>query len=251
MDPNLETYSSKRVVNWYQRLHEITAVENIIFGKYRDLIGKGNVLDMGIGGGRTTGYLVKRCHKYTGIDYSQRFVEFVKKKYPDQDLRIADARDLSQFEDNSFDFVNFSFNGIDYVDLAGRQKILSEIHRVLKPGGLFFFSTHNQLHPSFNNGPWLNATNSTFTNIKTFVKLFPFFLRKLKNRKSEVFCADYSIINDAAHNYRLFTFYTTPRFLREQLNAQKFGNIDLYSKAGEMRPDEGLDDWIFVTATKF
>ena len=55
----------------------------------------------------------------------------------------ADARDLSAFADESFDFVLFSYNGLDCVGHADRLQVLAEVHRVVRPGGVFMFSSHN------------------------------------------------------------------------------------------------------------
>jgi ubiquinone/menaquinone biosynthesis C-methylase UbiE len=58
-------------------------------------------------------------------------------------LEVGDARSMIQFADNSFDFILFSFNGIDCVPHSDRLQILQEICRVGKPGCHFFFSSHN------------------------------------------------------------------------------------------------------------
>ena len=50
---------------------------------------------------------------------------------------------MKLFKDNSFDFVLFSYNGVDYVDHADGLAILREIRRLIRPGGYFCFSTHN------------------------------------------------------------------------------------------------------------
>ena len=250
MDGNFNAYRSGQVVRWYSRLHEIIPIEKLIFEKNKDLLKQGSVLDIGVGGGRTTDYLIGRCKTYTGIDYSENFIQVVKKKHPAASLHVMDARDLSFFTDGSFDVVNFSFNGIDYVNLEGRKKILSEIARVIKPGGLFFFSTHNKNHREFNKHPWLNKTNSLITNIKTFIKLMPFLYTKASQKKLEVYAGDYAIINDSAHNYKLMTFYTTPSFLRQQLIDNGFLQPVFFTKSAEKREDAQLDDWIFILTEK-
>lgn len=250
MTDNLNTYNSSSVINWYAALKDMTPVELSIFETHRDFLKQAAVLDIGIGGGRTTRYLKDKCKAYTGIDYSKGFVTQIKKEFPEVSSLVMDARDLSTFGDQSFDFVNFSFNGIDYVNLKDRTKIFSEIERVLKPNGLFFFSTHNKDHKSFHLDPWRSEHNSFFTNIKTFIKLSPFLLRKLKNKKHEEILSDYAIINDSAHNYSLFTFYTSVSFLKKQLSESKFDTSRLYSKTGKEATDAELDDWIFVLTRK-
>jgi len=249
-DKNLEVYNSKQVINWYDQLKDLIPVERRVFEAHKELIAGGNILDIGIGAGRTTAYLGAKSKNYTGIDYSEGFIRAAEKNFPGLQYFVMDARDLEKFKTGDFDLVNFSFNGIDYVDHEGRKKVLSEIHRVLKPGGIFFFSTHNKNHPGFNISPWLNRANSLFVNLKTFVKLLPFLLKKLKHKKRELIYDDYAIINDSAHNYSLLTYYTTPAFLRKQITSQGFSEPEFYLKSGELKKDSELDDWIFVTAKK-
>lgn len=250
MDKNQGVYNSKALVNWYTQLRQLLPVEQKIFEMFRSVLQNGKVLDIGIGGGRTTSYLADKCKEYTGIDYSENLVRAVKAQYPSLDCRVMDARNLSAFEANSFDFVNFSFNGIDYVDLDGREQIIKEISRILKPGGIFFFSTHNKDHNSFDRLPWMDRTQGLWTNFKTFVKLLPFLSRKKRNRKKEIFRNDYAIINDSAHQFSLMTFYTRPAFLREQLKSSGFTDVCFYLRSGDPKEDSGLEDWIFVSASK-
>lgn len=250
MDENLNTYNSKEVLNWYKQFNELMPTEKMIFAYYADFIQNATCLDIGIGGGRTTDYLIKSCKRYFGIDYSRGFVDLVKTKFPDANISVLDARNLSFFKDNTFDFVNFSFNGIDYVDLDGRKKILSEMQRVLKPNGILFFSTHNKNHSSFNKFPWKNKNQSVSVNIKTIIKLLPYLGRKLNNKKHEIENEDYAIINDSAHNYALMTFYTSPNFLKKQLSELQFQEQKFYSKSGILVDDVQLDEWIFVTCKK-
>src|SRR5439155_4896171 len=59
------------------------------------------------------------------------------------DIRHMDARDLGVFEKSSFDFILFSFNGLDYANHQDRKTILASIRRALRASGLFVFSAHN------------------------------------------------------------------------------------------------------------
>ena len=46
----------------------------------------------------------------------------------------------------------FSCNGIGMVAHQDRLSIMREVHRLLKPGGVFLFSTHNQNCPDHSAG---------------------------------------------------------------------------------------------------
>jgi len=53
--------------------------------------------------------------EYIGVDYSAEMIAACCQKFPDLVWQVADARNLEQFADNYFDFILFSFNGIDYI----------------------------------------------------------------------------------------------------------------------------------------
>ena len=50
---------------------------------------------------------------------------------------------LSMFDSASFDFVLFSYNGIDTMSHVNRLRVFDEVFRLLVSGGLFAFSSHN------------------------------------------------------------------------------------------------------------
>lgn len=249
-EENRDSYNKKDIVNWYLNLKQVLAVEEKIFFKYRELIANSDFLDIGIGGGRTTRYLAHQCRNYVGIDYSESAIQAVLPEFSNLSIFVADARNMPVFKDNSFDMVNFSYNGIDYVNLEDRIKVLQEIFRVLKPGGIFFFSTHNMKHSTFRKLPWTINEISLVKRIKTFGRLAPYYFRHLSNRRNEILGNTYSVINDSAHGFSLMTFYTMPSFLLQQLRENGFSDIEWYKKNGEPASEEQLDDWIFVVCRK-
>ncbi len=50
---------------------------------------------------------------------------------------------MDGLKDNSFDFVLFSFNGMDSFSHKDRIAALGEIRRVLRNDGIFYFLSHN------------------------------------------------------------------------------------------------------------
>lgn len=85
-------------------------------------------------GGCGTGYfsLMFPYKGYIGVDFNEDYINFAKKKY-NRNFKRMDAVNL-QFDDNYFDivFVNGMLHHLQDDILA---KVLSEIKRVLKPGG--------------------------------------------------------------------------------------------------------------------
>lgn len=143
-----EFYRSGAVVEQYARLTSLQAPERAIFDAIGPALKHCRLLDLGVGGGRTTHELIRRCDHYVGADYAEPMVAACRSKFADQilnhDVRfeVADARALP-FADASFDVVFFSFNGIDLVGADSRATALAECRRVLRPGGHFVYSSHN------------------------------------------------------------------------------------------------------------
>jgi ubiquinone/menaquinone biosynthesis C-methylase UbiE len=139
---NLRTYRVPEVASHYAGLHYLTPCERLFFRAY---IKPGmSVLDLGVGGGRTTAYLSRVASRYVGVDYSEPMIDACRSKFPDLHFMLADASDLSAFPNSTFDAIVFSFNGLDYVvPDKKRLRCLQECSRVLRDQGVLIFSSHN------------------------------------------------------------------------------------------------------------
>jgi len=141
-ETNFLTYDAPDVAAHYAALHYLTPCERVLFETY--IQPGAAILDLGVGGGRTTPYLANRASRYVGVDYAAAMVRACQTKFPGLDFVVADAANLSAFPDASFDVVVFAFNGIDYVlPEQSRRKCFEHIHRVLKVRGVVIFSSHN------------------------------------------------------------------------------------------------------------
>ena len=112
------------------------------------------ILDLGVGTGRTIAMLLALSPDYVGIDYTAAMVDACRAAHPSTEVRLGDARDLQDFPTDHFGLVVFSFNGIDAVAHGDRSAIFAEVRRVLRPGGVFWFSTHNLSGPGPKERPW-------------------------------------------------------------------------------------------------
>ncbi len=139
---NLRIYNEPSVAAHYAALDHLTACERSLFDRY--LQSGMKILDIGVGGGRTTPYLSSVASHYVGLDYSEEMIRICRSKFPQLEFCVADAADLSAFGDCSFDALVIAFNGLDYViPRERREQCLRECYRVLRPGGVFIFSSHN------------------------------------------------------------------------------------------------------------
>jgi ubiquinone/menaquinone biosynthesis C-methylase UbiE len=135
-------YNSPSIAASYARQEYITPCEQLLFSTY---IEPGvAILDIGVGGGRTSPYLAKSASRYVGIDYAPEMVRLCRRKYPQWEYCESSAIDLSCFQDKSFDVIVMSYNVLDdLVPDASRWRCLQECHRVLGNNGLLIFSSHN------------------------------------------------------------------------------------------------------------
>ncbi len=121
--------------------------ERLLFGKYFKTTD--HLLDAGCGTGRTTfGLYQMGYHHIIGLDVCEAMLEEAETIAVERCIDITfvhgDATALN-FEDNSFDGAIFAFNGL--MQIPGhnnRQMAFKEISRVLKPGSLFIFTTHDR-----------------------------------------------------------------------------------------------------------
>lgn len=141
-DTNFQIYEAPEVAAHYAALDYLTPCERILFDTY--IPSGSTILDLGVGGGRTTSYLASRALRYVGVDYSAAMIRACQSKFPGLEFVVADAVNLAIFPAASFDVVVFAFNGMDYVlPEQSRRSCLEHIGRVLKAGGVLIFSSHN------------------------------------------------------------------------------------------------------------
>jgi ubiquinone/menaquinone biosynthesis C-methylase UbiE len=100
------------------------------------------VLEIGGGIGKLANALrLAGCNDIICTDISSVSIEYGRSRYPDLDLRLMDACNLT-FDSECFDRC-LSFDLLEH--LPNVETHLREVYRVLKPGGLYLFQTPNIL----------------------------------------------------------------------------------------------------------
>lgn len=189
---------------WYRGLRKISLQA---IKKYAP-IGKLKVLDVGCG----TGILLKilsSVHDVSGIDYSEDAISFCKLREL-VSVKQASANDLP-FEDENFDLVTcmdvLYHKGVDV------KKALSEIYRVLKPGGIFAINL-----PAFN---FLYSSHDrAIETARRFTK---------KEVKQLLQKANFTILKLTYWDFFLFPVVATTRLIRKKSD-KKTSDINVPTK---------------------
>ncbi|HEY7006193.1 MAG TPA: class I SAM-dependent methyltransferase [Sphingomicrobium sp.] len=250
VDGNRRHYQRRSIGALYARQSGLQTAEAVILSSFHREIAGGRVLDLGVGGGRTTPFLLQLSWDYVGIDYSPQMIERCRYRYPLANFQVVDARDLSTFPDASFDFAFFSNNGIDAVGHDDRLKILREVHRKLKSGGLFVFSSHNRNArvPK----PWnlqqfdVNPLRSPLRFGKRLAAYPMGIINYLRLAPANEMHTDYCIEVDAGNLYSLMHYRITGKAGKAQLKRVGFRAIETFGIDGRQlspRELETVDDW--------
>ncbi|MGJ3254313.1 MAG: class I SAM-dependent methyltransferase [Elainellaceae cyanobacterium] len=107
-----------------------------------------DVLDLCCGSGQATQFLVERSHHVTGLDASPKSIRRAQHNVPDATYVEGWAEDMP-FPDHRFDVVHTSV-ALHEMQPDQLRQILQEVHRVLKPGGVFtLVDFHQPTNPLF------------------------------------------------------------------------------------------------------
>lgn len=124
----------------YDKLNNIMSFGSHLYIKKASLNGislpeGAKILDLCTGTGDIAGILKKLypSAQVIGLDFSEKMLEIAKQKHPSVEFLQADCSELP-FEDETFDLCIISFGLRNTEDLT---KVLTEIYRILKKGGVF------------------------------------------------------------------------------------------------------------------
>lgn len=112
------------------------------------------LLEVGCGVGIDLSRFAKGGARVTGVDLADKSIELAKKNFSQQKLKgslIRGNGEALDFDNDSFDCV-FAHGVIQYT--ADATAMVSEIHRVLKPGGMAILMVYNRRS-------WLNFLSKT------------------------------------------------------------------------------------------
>ena len=222
-------YEDAKTAHLYGERTDIMAAEAALLERFRGEIAGRRVLDVGCGGGRTSRWLADVAGSYVGLDYAARMVAECRARYPDLTFVQGDATTLADVATDSVDVVLFSYNGIDTMSHAMRLRVFEAIGRVLVPGGLFAFSSHNR--------DWTervrmfdpNAGFSPGALLRNVRHLYSF----ARVRHLEDVTSEYAVRSDPRAGSRQLSYFISAREQLAQLERAGFGDVTVFDWDGE------------------
>jgi ubiquinone/menaquinone biosynthesis C-methylase UbiE len=177
-------------MNIYSQLIFPSLIDRVMsgqsFSNYRKTVladATGDVLEIGFGTGLNLAYYpVDRVNNITTIDINAGMNKLARKRIAASpisvDFQVLDGENLPM-EDNTFDTVvsTWTLCSIKHLDRA-----ISEIYRVLKPGGKFLFIEHG-----LSNEPNIQTWQHRITPIQKFIGEGCHLDRDMKSIISQVF----------------------------------------------------------------
>ena len=217
---NAEFWARGDCVSYYAS-DDLRAAERTFLERHRDALA-GRVLELGCGAGRLTGHLCELAQVVHAVDLSPAMVSFCQRTYPRAVCSEADLRDLSQFDEHSFDVVVAPFNVLDVLGDGERRRALNEIRRVVVIDGLLIMSSHNRGY-SPRIATAIKVLIGSPRRPAASLRSLP---RRLRNRRRlrrlQHAEGGYAIVNDDAHDFSVLHYYISRDAQERQLADEGF-----------------------------
>jgi SAM-dependent methyltransferase len=112
-----------------------------VLGRFASEVrGRGDVYDLGCGPGQTTAYLHGCGIDVRGLDLSPNLLREARQRHPGIPFEAGDLLALPLADASLAGVV--AFYAIVHLSPAGLRRALTEMHRVLRPGGRLLFAFH-------------------------------------------------------------------------------------------------------------
>ena len=255
---NKLTWEKDSVVSEYSAASALQAPEKTIFGELGARLSGMDVLDIGVGGGRTTLHLAPAARAYVGVDCSNAMIDACKRRFgnrfPNASFLVGDATELRAVPSSSFDLIVFSYNGIDGVSHDDRLRVFREIHRVGRQDALFCFSSHNILSVRRLNPLRRHISRNPLRTARNLAGWLSWTLRHRPTQSAESLRASpYAVINDGAHDNGLYQYYVSPREQMAQLQpwcsqVRVFALADGQEIIGQAEVERSTERWLYYLA---
>ena len=140
-EPDDYLYFSYEVLSGERREKEVNFIV-----KELNLTEPKRILDLACGWGRHASKLASLGHDLTGVDITEGFLEIAKKEAKEMNVNVQyilqDIRDINF--NNEFDYAISMSTAFGYFDDDDNLKVLENVSKALKKGGLFLLDLTNR-----------------------------------------------------------------------------------------------------------
>ena len=189
-----------------------------------------NILDLGCGVGLYTEILANNGHRVTGVDFSGVSIEYARKEAQAKnlDVKYINANYLElDLEDDTYDLVILIYTDFGVLVPKERDRLLNQVNRVLKKGGIFIFDVlkDKDIRSKVNPRNW-EIANSGFWKDKPYVALSDSFLYE----ENKVILFQHILLDeqDNIDVYRFWTHFFSHRDLEVILKQHDFQDISFH-----------------------
>jgi len=133
--------------------------ENFVSDYFSDVKGL-KILDAGCGSGLFTHILSQNGGDVIGCDGAVEMLKLAESSYPSNRFDLVNLMERLPYGGEEFDLV---FCNLVLMDIDPIDGVISEIHRITKKNGRFFFSI---VHPAFYSGDWEKNTEGVVISKK-------------------------------------------------------------------------------------
>lgn len=221
LDPDVELASRKATtiditVDW---------IENKVPGQGLE------ILDLGCGPGLYAEKFAAKGHSVTGMDYSANSIQYAVKSAARKKLDITYRQQnyLKLQDRDRYDLIMMIFTDFGVLTPGDRKKLLVNIHRALKPGGMFLFDVLNENYQAGKPGSrsWESADKGFWRDRPYLALTETFYYADQKALLSQ-----HSIIDESENVsvYRFWNHTFTHKELREIVSANGFPAVACYDR---------------------
>jgi SAM-dependent methyltransferase len=211
---------------------DLRPVELVLLNRYGDEL-SGRVLEIGSGAGRLTAPLGRMASEMLAFDVNPHMLEALGASLPHVQTELRDMREMDDLRDSSFDAVVAGYNVADVLDHDERSTFLSEVRRILAPGGMLIMSSHN-VHSEHRITEPLRFRMSDPRSLAALLLRGPKWRRNrrrlLPHERRE---RDYSILNDMAHDFGALHYYIDRDAQERQLTEHQFEFVECLDLDGQ------------------
>jgi SAM-dependent methyltransferase len=113
------------------------------------------IVEIGCGAGNNLWFAAREGFAVAGVDGSKSAIDIARARFEKEalvgDFRVADFTSELPFEDGDFDLA-LDRGALVCCGRAAAARAIAEVHRILRPGGRFFFNPYSDVHSTAASG---------------------------------------------------------------------------------------------------